>query len=519
MLSVKRQKRDTPENLYKQCQITGNCLPDVVNKIENKTWADRLLQIFSSIIFLGNLGIGTGKGSPTVGGQVLPTGETIPNTIAPIPGVSRPTIPRTTASRPTRPFSVPLDPIGTGTRPTVVRPVDPSGVRPVDVLDPTSPSIVTFSETLPDNVVTTGDGSLPELNVVTDTTSIISHPTVFQSPDLELAILNVTPADPPPTRVQFTSTTLNPLFPFETTVGHINPDYEIIINPFATTETITYGENIPLGPLRPIQEFDLEDIPTTSTPTNALQRSVSRFRNLYNRNIEQVPTRNVNLLGDVSRAITFGFENPAFDENISLTFEQDVLNVAAAPDTDFSNIIRIGQPIFDSTPGGTVRVSRLGTRAGVRTRSGMIAQQKVHYYYDISKIEQIELPTISSTVSNIVEPITESTIIDATDQTVTIPETDLIDTFSESFNNAQLIINTTDEEGETLSIPVLKNPTSYAPFVATLPNGSSISYPLQNTIIPEIPLIPNMYSAGLSVDYDLHPSLLPRRKRKRSEFL
>ena len=51
MLSVKRLKRDTAENLYKQCQLTGNCLPDVVNKVENKTWADTLLQIFSSVLY------------------------------------------------------------------------------------------------------------------------------------------------------------------------------------------------------------------------------------------------------------------------------------------------------------------------------------------------------------------------------------------------------------------------------------------------------------------------------------
>lgn len=511
MLSVKRVKRDTAENLYRQCQITGNCLPDVVNKVENKTWADTLLQIFSSIIFLGNLGIGTGKGSATVGSTVVPTGELVPNTIAPRPTPARPSFPKTTITKPSRPFAVPLDPIGSGVRPVGPRPVDPSGVRPVDVLDPTSPSIVTLNETLPDNVLTIGEGTLPELNVTTDTTSINSHPTVFQSPDLELAILNVTPADPPPTRVVFSSTTSNPLFPFESTVGHISPDFDVIVNPFATTETITYGEEIPLDPIRPRQEFDMDDVPKTSTPGNALQRSITRFRSLYNRNVEQVPTRNVDFLGNVSRAIQFGFENPAFEPEISLEFDQDLSDLRAAPDVDFTNVKHMGRQIISETPKGTVRVSRLATKAGVRTRSGTVAQQRVHYFYDLSRIDNIELSTFSDTAIHLVDPSTETTFIDAS--ATPVNETDLLDTYAEQFDNAHLLIQSTDEEEESLQLPVFHSTYPYSiPSVVT----SSIITP-KTTIIPTMPIIPNVYSFGYSVDFDLHPSLLQRRKRKRSD--
>nr|AYA93522.1 MAG: L2 protein [Human papillomavirus] len=510
MLSVKRAKRDTAENLYKQCQITGNCFPDVVNKLEDKTWADTLLQIFSSIIFLGNLGIGTGKGSPTVGSSIVTSGDRIPNTIAP---GRTPTVPRQPTTKPARPFAVPLDPIGSGIRPVGPRPVDPSGVRPIDVLDPTSPSIVTLSEALPDNVVTVGEGTLPDLNVTTDTTSINSHPTVFQSPEFELAILNVTPADPPPTRVMFTSTTSNPLFPLESTVGHINPDYDVIVNPFATTETITYGEEIPLEPIVPRQEFDIDDLPKTSTPGNTLQRTVNRFRALYNRNVEQVPTRNVDFLGDVSRAIQFGFENPAFDPEISLEFDQDVSSLRAAPDTDFTGVTRISRPILGETPKGTIRMSRLGSKAGVRTRSGTVAQQRVHYFYDLSRIDNIELSTFADSTIASTDPSTQTTVIDVSEPVTTFPETDLLDTYAEDFDNAHLIIQSVNEEGDNLHIPTPK-----VTYLYSIPSviSSAVITPA-STLLPARPVIPHFYTFGYSVDFDLHPGLLQRRKRKRSD--
>ena len=50
---ARRVKRDSVQNLYNQCQLTGNCLPDVKNKVEGTTLADKLLKIFSSIIYLG----------------------------------------------------------------------------------------------------------------------------------------------------------------------------------------------------------------------------------------------------------------------------------------------------------------------------------------------------------------------------------------------------------------------------------------------------------------------------------
>ena len=506
MNTAKRQKRDTAENLYKQCMITGNCPTDVVNKIENRTWADVLLQAFSSIIFLGNLGIGTGKGSAGTGIRPLPGGGRIPETIAPTTVPTRPSLPRPSVTRPSRPFSVPLDTLSIGSRP-----VDPTGIKPIDVIDPTSPAIVTLTDTIPDTVITLGEGTIPDLEVVTDTTSINSHPTVIQSPDNGVAILNVTPADPPPTRVVFATEITNPVF--ESTTGHIDSSLDVFVNPFVTTETITFGEDIPLEPIFPRSEFDIEDVPKTSTPAETLSRYYNRAQQFYRRHIQQTATRNPNLLGDVSRAIQFGFENPAFDPEISLEFDQDVSSLRAAPDTDFTGVTRISRPILGETPKGTIRMSRLGSKAGVRTRSGTVAQQRVHYFYDLSRIDNIELSTFADSTIASTDPSTQTTVIDVSEPVTTFPETDLLDTYAEDFDNAHLIIQSVNEEGDNLHIPTPK-----VTYLYSIPSviSSAVITPA-STLLPARPVIPHFYTFGYSVDFDLHPGLLQRRKRKRSD--
>ena len=517
MNDAKRQKRDTAENLYRNCQITGDCPPDVVNKLENKTWADVLLQAFSSIIYLGNLGIGTGKGNVTTGVRPIPGGRTIPETIAPSTVPGRPTLQRPTVTKPVRPFAVPVDPLSAGTRV-----VDPSGIRPVDVLQPTSPSIVTLTDTVPDTIITIGEDTIPELDIITDTTSIASHPTVIQSPDNGVAILNVTPADPPPTRVIFSNETLNPAF--ESAVGHIDPAIDVIVNPFATTETITFGQEIPLEPLRPYNEFQLEDLPQTSTPKQILERYYNRASQFYKRFIQQRPTRNLNLLGDVGRAIEFGFDNPAFDPEVSRQFEQDVDDVTAAPDPDFVGIQRISRPYLTATSNRNIRVSRLGTRAGVRTRSGVTVGQDIHFYYDISPIDTIELSLLSTDSSTaIIGPSTQETILDpSTLPAHVLQDTDLLDIYNESFNNVHLVLQGTEEAEDNVSIPIY-NALTFRPTVFDINYGiyySAENNNKENVILPDSPLVPFIPNSSIDVysnDFIIHPSLLKKRKRKRSD--
>lgn len=517
MLPAKRVKRDSPENIYKHCKVTGTCPPDVENKLENKTWADVLLQAFSSIIFLGNLGIGTGKGSLSGGVRPLPGGRVVPESIAPTPTPARPSLTRPSVTRPTRPFSVPIDTIGIGSRP-----IDPIGRRPIDVIDPSSPAVVTLSEASPDTVITIGEGTVPELEVITDTSSIGSHPTVFQSPDNGVAILNVTPGNPPPTKVYFSVEIQNPVF--ETSIGHVEPTYDVHVNPFITTETITFGEEIPLEPINPRSEFEIEDTPKTSTPVESIQKAFSKVRTFYKKTVQQVPTRNQNLLGDVSRAIEFGFENPAFDPEVSLQFQADVNEVRAAPDPDFTGIQKISRPFLTATEEGKVRVSRLGSRAGIRTRSGTVIGQDVHLYYDISTIEEIELPTLSSvTTTSIVEPSTTETFIGASQSLpATVSDNELLDTYAESFTNAQLVLPVVEEEEDIALHPFILSNTFARPVVVDI--GSGYFYSPENTsksnvnpAIPTVPLIPGISVNVYSTDFILHPSLLRKRKRKRSD--
>ena len=516
-MSRKRSKRATVEDLYKSCRMGGDCLPDVVNKVEGKTLADILLQAFGSIIFLGNLGIGTGKGSSGVVGT-----RPLPETIRPI---------RPTGTRPTRPFSVPIDPISAG------RPIDPaSASRPIDVIEPSGPAIVPLSEVTPDTVITIGESDIittPSLDPVTDTTSIASHPTVIQGSDDSLAVLNVSQIDPPVNRVLYQSPTISDeTITIESTSGHINPDYNVFVDPLGFAENIVFGEEIPLDPINPRAEFEIEEPqPPTSTPIDRVQNIISRARQFYGRHVQQVPTRNIDFLGRPSRAVQFEFENPAFDPEVTLEFLQDVDEVTAAPDIDFAGVQRLGRPTYSATPGGTVRVSRLGSRAGVTTRRGTLLGQDVHFYYDVSNIshaEEIEMSLIgeSSGSSIAVNPNTMSTAVDSLITSNTFyQDEDLIDFYSEDFDNAHLLINATDEEGENVDIPIIPSGSSLKVFIQDIGKDIFVTAPNNNNgspfVVPNVPVIPINPPYGIDVysdDFYLHPSLYQKRKKRRIEY-
>nr|QAB13932.1 MAG: L2 protein [Human papillomavirus] len=528
-MSSKRTKRDTVENLYKSCKMGGDCPPDVVNKVEQTTLADTLLQIFSSIVYFGGLGFGTGKGSTgAVGARPIPEIPIVrPEVAAPTEEIPlEPIKPRTPirTGQGRRPFSVPLDTIGAGFRPS-----DPSGSKAVDIIDPGSSSIVPLRESIPDTIITigepnleTGDSILTDIDVITDITSINSHPTVIQGPNENVAILNVTPFDPPATRVVYTLPQQDPSISLESVVGHIDPSVNIFVDPGATGENVFFGEEIPLEPLNPRLAFEIEDLPRASTPEERLQRAFNRAREFYSRHVQQVRTRNLNLLGDVRRAIEFGFENPAFEPEISVEFERDLSNLEAAPDEDFANIKSISRPYVDETPGGTVRVSRFAKRAGMRTRQGTLLTQNIHLYYDISDIPQeIEMQTFSdiNESSIAVNPNAESTFINGLEE---VPEDQLIDSFVEDFSDAHLLL-ATDEETDKIQIPILSTDTAKV-FVydfgsdIIVAEGSTSNSPFA---VPKVPLFPVAPSSGITVysdDFYLNPSLMKKRKRKRLDY-
>lgn len=529
MLRASRVKRASVQDLYRQCQLGGDCPPDVRPKVEGSTLADKLLQIFSSIVFFGNLGIGSGKGT---GGQTgyRPLGS---GAGRPIEGVTRPTGP-VEVLRP----SLPVDPLG--------------GVEsiPLDVLDTSTSSIVPLLEgDVPEiYFVPPPSGPGPAEIDVTDITQVVSspeQPTIITATGGRNTVVDFQPGPPPAKRIVL-SVGEGPRSSIQV---HAPPDNElnIFVDPAATGNVVDWGEEIPLVALGESVDSGLTEGPLTSTPidptTSRLSRVATRARDLYNRFVQQVPTRNIDFLGAPSRAIEFGFENPAYDPDISMIFERDLAQISATPDPDFTDVRRLGHARFSETPEGTVRVSRLAQRAQMRTRSGLHVGQRVHFYYDISDIpvpdpsSSIELQPLGSFSGDqtVVDAQLESSFVTGSEGPAAPPDTPinisstlddseraLLDVYSEEFNNSQLILSFTTEEGHTLDMPTIPPGLGFKAYVPDIGQGFIVSYPVVSQppriVLPVEPfsnLEPSNVFFGLNGEsFVFDPSLFKRRKRK-----
>ena len=243
-------------------------------------------------------------------------------------------------------------------------------------------------------------------------------------------------------------------------------------------------------------------------------------------------TRNTNFLARAPQAIQFDFENPAFDNDVTMEFMQDLNQLAAAaPDPDFADIVKLQRPIFSETPAGTVRVSRLGTKGTIRLRSGTQIGETVHFYYDISDIPQAEAIELSvlgehSGDATIINPIAESTFIDAenSDAPLLFPEEDLLDDITEDFSNSHVVLSSGSRRSN-LSIPTLPPGVALKVFIDDVGQGLFVSHPISYDAIPEniVPIThdrPSILIDGFSSDdFVLHPSHTRRRKRKRPPLL
>lgn len=524
MDSVKsRRKRDSVTNLYKHCQLGGDCLPDVQNKVEANTLADKLLKWLGSVIYLGGLGIGTGRGS---GGS---TGYT------PLGSPSR-VIPGGTVVRP----SVPIEPVG---------PVD---ILPVDAIDPAGSSLIpledlSITEDVNINVTTPTietniDATNPDLNVLVDPDPISdvsgagSHPTIIGGEDANVAVLDVTPLEPPAKRIALgasakSSTPHISVITDATGIGR-SADINVFVDNTFAGVTVGRYEEIPLEEFNVRAEFEIETAPKTSTPRDIFNRTIGRARELYNRRVHQVATRNPDFLGQASRAIVFGFENPAYDPDLTMTFQQDLAEIAAAPDADFADVIRLGRPQFSETESGQIRLSRLGQRGTIRTRSGVQIGQAVHFYYDLSYIDTadaLEMTTLGQHSSDltVVDAMAESSFINPfeyPDPSLN-EEAQLLDNYTESFDNSHLIL-TGSRRSQSFTLPTLPPGVAIRVFVDDVGSDLFISYP-ETTLIPASgipiepfePITPAIWETVYG-DYLYDPSIFrKRRKRKRIDFM
>ena len=242
MQASRRTKRDSIPNLYAKCQLSGNCLPDVKNKVEADTLADRLLRWLGSVIYLGGLGIGTGRGSGGSSGY-NPLGA--PSRVTPSGTVIRPTVP--------------------------VEGLGPSEIIPVDVVNPGSSSVVPLEDlTVPEVTIDSGEvggGGLhpSEIDVVTssdpisDVTGTSSHPTIISGEDNAIAVLDVSPTEPPTKRIALgtrgaTSTPHISVISGTTEFGQ-SSDLNVFVNATFSGDSIGYTEEIPLEELNTIEQF------------------------------------------------------------------------------------------------------------------------------------------------------------------------------------------------------------------------------------------------------------------------
>lgn len=506
-----RRKRASPEDLYRACAQGGDCIPDVKNKFEQTTLADWLLKIFGSLVYFGNLGIGTGRGS---GGSLgyRPLGEG-----------------------------------GTG-RPLGNTPVKPNiavETLPVDVIPvpPESSAIIPLAEGGPDINVFTPDGGPGvgaeeiELYTITDTTvtgdSIGGNPNIVTSEKGVSAVLDVQPIPERPPQVLYDpSIDATAQIRIVSSDPALTQDTNIFVDPFVGGEIVggeAVYEDIPLEELG-FGQMEIEEQPITSTPTQRLENTLVRARELYNKYIKQVPVSDPIFLQQPSRLVQFEYENPAFDPDVTLAFERDLASVEAAPNEDFADIVKLSRPRLTEYIPGVVRVSRLGETNTITTRSGTTIGQTVHFYYDISNIveaENIELQTLGehSGLSTVVDDILASTIVDPLNNAdVAVTEDDLLDTFTEDFNNAHIVLTSVgQEEEDIISLPILPPGAALKVFVADAGDGLFVSYPVDiDTAItinlPDgLPIGPSNY-VGVDNDFYLHPSLIPKKKRRRLDY-
>ncbi|QIA98991.1 late protein 2 [Callithrix penicillata papillomavirus type 1] len=530
MSAAKRVKRASAEDLYKTC-ATGDCPPDVKNKIEGTTLADTLLKIFSSVIYLGGLGIGTGRGSGGATGYrpIRPQGDFITGSGS-----------RTTGT---------VSGSGSVLRPNIpISPVGPAELIPVDVVNPESSAIVPLLEggggvsiessipEIPPDIVDAGVTTPSD--PISDVTGTGGHPSVGSTATSDVAIIEVTPAPPTQTRVAYTDSTSTPhSVSILSSVSHgAEPsNFNVYVDTNFSGDNVGLLEEIELQPKNTREEFEIAEPstpPKTSTPREAISRALSRARDLYNRRVTQLRTRNPEFLGQPSRAVVFEFENPAFDEDVTLEFNQGLDALGAAPDPDFQDVVLLSRPRYSETAEGRVRVSRLGKKGTIRTRAGTQIGQHIHYFYDVSTIDTadtIEMGILgehSGDVS-IVDAPAESSFVDNWNfPEPPFADEDLVDDLAEDFSESHLLLTASETTGDTYSIPTL--PPGVVRIVATdVGNGLFVSVPEAysptDIFIPSIPVRPDepliTINVGDSNDYYLHPALLSRKRKRKYSTL
>lgn len=516
---LRRRKRDSATNIYRNCKIFNTCPPDVLNKIENNTIADKILKWGSGAVYLGGLGIGTGtanfgveagstavEGSEvgvTIGGEVpvgrpfTPSGGLDP--IAPRPGVNE------TPFGPPNRAPVDVD-VGGG----VIEPSDPSILIPVD---PPPPEVVdtTISQPVPSLTFDGDNSAIIETTPIAPENRIISR-TQYENPTFDITLFS------------------------NNTAGETSGADHITVNgggglivgdPLGTAAE---GEEIPLLEFSPVSRSagtDLLEEETgfsTSTPEPGVRTS-TRARpgqGLYSRGVEQVRVYEPEFIEEPRRLVSFDFTNPAYDPEVTQLFEEDLRAAdQSVPSISFRDVVRLGRVQLNRARSGLVRVSRFGQRANMTTRSGLRIGARTHFYLDLSPVVAAE-PTEEIPLA---EFSNEGTVVDALAEGAN-EETALLDEYEESnrINSTVqlLLVDEVEPDGEiaatVVDIPeeIRKPPILYPgiQFTGLTVDSATASGNVTPMEIEPID-VPTIVISAEGTSYDLHPSLRRKLKRRR----
>nr|ALJ32490.1 late protein L2 [Human papillomavirus type 34] len=457
-----RRKRASATQLYKTCKQSGTCPPDIIPKVEGNTLADQILKYGSIGVFFGGLGIGSGSGT---GGR---TGY--------VP------LPTTTTSRP---VEIPLQP----TRPPVITSVGASDSSIVSLVEESS--FIEAGVPGPTSIVPSSSG----FNV---TTSVNTTPAI-----IDVATISDT------TQVSV-STFKNPTFT-DPSVLQPPPPLEASGRLLFSNDTVTTHsyEDIPLDTF--VVTTDHNSI-VSSTPIPG--RHPSARLGLYGRAIQQVKVVDPAFITTPTRLVTY--DNPAFEGLQDTTLEFQHSDLHNAPDSDFLDIVKLHRPALTSRKTG-IRVSRLGQRATMFTRSGKRIGGKVHFYHDLSPIakEDIELQPLlhsaSSTVTN-TNGINDGLYDVLLDNDV---DTDVVQTPNTSRNTQSVFSSDISTATANTTIPLNAGLDTHPGPDIALPVPSA-----ETIFTPTVPVQPSgpIYIYGSY--FILHPSLyvIPRKRKRLSYF-
>lgn len=516
MYALSRKRRATAGQIYSVCSMWGNCPQDVKNKVEGNTTADKILKFGSAAIYLGNAGITASVPTASTLAADAAVGQAV--SLGAREGILAPDLPvGVTGPRDILPVDV-VNPLGPA-RGATLRPGEEIPLRTFSVHEVSPDTVETF---LTDSTASIpGETIGPKVQVGTaDNSAVMEVPrrwtgrrtisrSQYDNPAFEVSVhTNIDAAE--------TSAT-DQVFVTATSGGHhVGEDIPLHTlgawreEPPMIDDTITFDTEIDetgMGQRTSTPKKPRIERPE-SGPGSRGPRRKGILAKLLNRNTEQVPVSEEAFLSHPATLVTF--DNPAFDPSLSLIFERDLQEVAAAPHFAFRDLLRLGRPVLNEAPGGRVRVSRLGKRGTLRTRSGLVIGQDVHYFRDVSTIEDEGIPMQILGEHSGTGEVADGRALSGTHVN---DDEDVIETSEHDAQNVEVTYGSLHDNPGTPQ-PDYIAPPKVQVVVIEDDQGVVVDYPGMTDLGPsEGPLV-LLDPINNSGDYYLHPSLMRKRKKR-----